>query len=141
DTDRTGRLTHAMSQGTTNIIAVPAHLMQPVIAAVTTPVVVALGMFVFDARLAVALLIAGLVLLVTHTRAREAIARSFGAIDDAEVEAASRVVEFAKRQPVLRAFGRAGTGNTLLDDALTGQRRAYGALTRKAVSALVAFST
>src|SRR5690606_4652538 len=54
---------------------------------------------------------------------------------------ASRVVEFAKRQPVLRAFGRAGTGNTLLDDALTGQRRAYGALTRKAVSALVAFST
>ncbi|WP_280213583.1 ABC transporter ATP-binding protein [Nocardia cyriacigeorgica] len=141
DIDRTGRLTHAMSQGTTNIIAVPAHLMQPVIAAVTTPVVVAVGMVVFDPRLAVALLIAGLVLLVTHARAREAIARSFGAIDDAEVEAAARVVEFAQRQPVLRAFGQTGTGNRLLADALTGQRRAYGAMNRKAVTALVTFST
>ncbi|NEW37452.1 ABC transporter ATP-binding protein [Nocardia cyriacigeorgica] len=141
DTDRTGRLTHAMSQGTTSIVAVPAHLMQPIIAAAATPVVVALGMFTFDPRLATALLIAGLVLLATHTWAQDAITRTFGAIDSAEVEAAGRVVEFAQRQPILRAFGRTGADNRLLDDALTGQRRAHGAMNRNAVVALVAFST
>ncbi|GAB3837144.1 ABC transporter ATP-binding protein [Micromonospora andamanensis] len=140
-TDRRGRLTHSMSQGTANIIGVPAHLMQPVISASVTPVVVALGMFVFDWRLATALFVAGLVLLATHQWAQAAIARSFGTIDSAAVESASRVVEFAQRQPVLRAFGRTGENNRLLDDALVGQRRAYGEMSRNAVIALIAFST
>ncbi|WP_225726901.1 MULTISPECIES: ABC transporter ATP-binding protein [unclassified Nocardia] len=138
--ERTGRLTHSMSQGTANIIGVPAHLMQPVISGALTPAVVAAGMFVFDPRLAVALVIAGLVLLATHNWAQTAIARSFGAIDRAAVEAAGRVVEFAQCQPVLRAFGRTGTGNRLLDGALVGQRRAYDEMNRNAVSALLAFS-
>ncbi|GIJ11909.1 ABC transporter ATP-binding protein [Micromonospora andamanensis] len=140
-TDRRGRLTHSMSQGTANIIGVPAHLMQPVISASVTPAVVALGMFVFDWRLATALFVAGLVLLATHQWAQAAIARSFGTIDSAAVESASRVVEFAQRQPVLRAFGRTGENNRLLDDALVGQRRAYGEMSRNAVIALIAFST
>ncbi|MFC9999104.1 ABC transporter ATP-binding protein [Nocardia sp. NPDC127526] len=138
--DRTGRLTTSVAQGSMNIVAVPAHLMQPVISGAVTPAVVAAGMFVFDWRLGAGLLIAGLVLLATHTWAQEAIARSFGAIDDAAVESAGRVVEFAQCQPVLRAFGRGEDGNRLLDDALTGQRRAYGAMNRNAVSALLSFS-
>ncbi|WP_378733923.1 ABC transporter ATP-binding protein [Nocardia brasiliensis] len=139
-TDRTGRLTQSMSQGTQNIIGVPAHLMQPVVSGALTPAVVALGMFVFDWRLGAALLVSGLVLLATHNWAQTAIARSFGAIDRAAVESASRVVEFAQCQPVLRAFGRTGADNVLLDDALTGQRRAYDEMNRNAVSALMAFS-
>lgn len=138
--DRTGRLTHSMSQGTTNIVSVPAHLMQPVISGAVTPAVVAAGMFLFDPRLGAALLIAGAMLLATHRWAQDAIARSFGAIDRAAVESASRVVEFAQRQQVLRAFGRIGEGNRLLDDALVRQRRAYGEMNRNAVAALVAFS-
>lgn len=140
-TDRRGRLTHSMSQGTANIIGVPAHLMQPVISAAVTPAVVAVGMFVFDWRLAMALLVAGLVLLATHNWAQSAIARSLDKIDSAAVEAASRVVEFAQRQPVLRAFGRTAENNRSLDDALVGQRRAYGEMSRNAVTALIAFST
>ncbi|NNH73598.1 ABC transporter ATP-binding protein [Nocardia uniformis] len=139
--DRTGRLTVSMSQGTATIIGVPAHLMQPVVGGAVTPAVVAVGMFVFDVRLAVALLIAGLVLLATHRWAQAAIARSFGVIDQTAVESASRVVEFAQRQSVLRAFGRTGADNKLLDDALVGQRRAYGDMNRNAVSGLLAFST
>lgn len=140
-TDRTGRLTVSMSQGTANIIGVPAHLMQPVVAGAVTPAIVAVGMFAFDARLAIALIITGLVLLATHRWAQAAIARSFGTIDQAAVESASRVVEFAQRQPVLRAFGRTGVDNHLLDDALVGQRRAYREMNRNAVSGLMAFST
>ncbi|MFR9749851.1 ABC transporter ATP-binding protein [Nocardia sp. 004] len=139
-TDRTGRLTQSMSQGTANIIGVPAHLMQPVISAAVTPAVVALGTFLFDWRLAAALFVAGLVLLATHNWAQAAIARSFGAIDQAAVEAASRVVEFAQCQPVLRALGRHGADHPLLDNALRGQRRAYDEMNRNAVSALLAFS-
>ncbi|WP_282776277.1 ABC transporter ATP-binding protein [Nocardia sp. CC201C] len=139
-TDRIGRLTHSLSQGTTNIVSVPAHLMQPVIAAAVTPAVVAVGMVVFEWRLAVALVVAGLILLFTHERAQTAMARSFGDIDHAAVESAGRVVEFAQNQPVLRAFGRGGAGNRLLDDALAGQRRAYGALNRRAVGSLLTFS-
>ncbi|GAB4588361.1 ABC transporter ATP-binding protein [Nocardia sp. IFM 10818] len=139
-TDRTGRLTQSMSQGTANIIGVPAHLMQPVISAAVTPVVVAFGALLFDWRLAAALFVAGSVLLATHIWAQNAIARSFGAIDQAAVESAGRVVEFAQCQPVLRAFGRTGADNPLLDKALLGQRRAYDQLNRDAVSALLAFS-
>ncbi|MGW0252146.1 ABC transporter ATP-binding protein [Nocardia goodfellowii] len=138
--DRTGRLTHSVSQGTMSIGAVPAHLMQPVISGAVTPVVVAVGMFVFDWRLGVALLVAGGVLLVTHRWSQNAIARSFGAIDATAVEAAGRIVEFAQNQPTLRAFGRRGESNRLLDDALTGQRRAYGEMNRNAVTALLTFS-
>ncbi|MBF6211913.1 ABC transporter ATP-binding protein [Nocardia puris] len=140
DTDRTGRLTHSVSQGTTNIIGVPAHLMQPVVSAAVTPAVVAVGMIAFDPVLGLALVVAGVALLGTHRAAQSAIARGFDAIDATAVEAASRVVEFAQRQPVLRAFGRTGEGHRLLDDALTGQRRAYGEMNRGAVSALVLFS-
>ncbi|MEU8894510.1 ABC transporter ATP-binding protein [Nocardia sp. NPDC048505] len=138
--DRTGRLTHSVSQGTLSIGAVPAHLMQPVISGVVTPVIVAAGMFVFDWRLGAALLVAGVVLLATHRAAQDAIARNFGAIDRTAVEAAGRIVEFAQNQPVLRAFGRRGPGHRLLDDALTDQRRAYGAMNRNAVTALLTFS-
>ncbi|WP_218021257.1 ABC transporter ATP-binding protein [Nocardia crassostreae] len=138
--DRTGRLTTSVAQGSMNIVSVPAHLMQPVISGAVTPAVVAVGMFAFDWRLGAGLLIAGLVLLATHTWAQEAIARSFGAIDDAAVESAGRVVEFAQSQPILRAFGRGEDGNRLLDGALTGQRRAYGGMNRNAVTALLSFS-
>ncbi|WP_028477022.1 ABC transporter ATP-binding protein [Nocardia sp. CNY236] len=139
-TDRTGRLTQSMSQGTANIIGVPAHLMQPVVSAVVTPAVVTVGTFLFDWRLGAALIVAGLVLLATHNWAQSAIARSFGAIDLAAVESAGRVVEFAQTQPVLRAFGRHCADNPLLDNALLGQRRAYDEMNRNAVSALLAFS-
>ncbi|MEV6280356.1 ABC transporter ATP-binding protein [Nocardia sp. NPDC051832] len=139
-TDRTGRLTHSVSQGTVSIGAVPAHLMQPVISGAITPVVVAVGMFAFDWRLGVALLAAGAVLLVAHQWSQSAIARSFGAIDATAVESAGRIVEFAQNQPILRAFGRRGESNRLLDDALAGQRRAYGAMNRGAVTALLTFS-
>ncbi|MFC9895343.1 ABC transporter ATP-binding protein [Nocardia sp. NPDC127579] len=139
-TDRTGRLTHSVSQGTLSIGAVPAHLMQPVVSGAVTPAVVALGMFAFDWRLGAALVVAGVVLLFTHGAAQNAIARNFGAIDATAVESAGRIVEFAQNQPILRAFGRRGASNRLLDDALTGQRRAYGAMNRNAVSALLTFS-
>ncbi|WP_280263561.1 ABC transporter ATP-binding protein [Nocardia wallacei] len=139
-TDRTGRLTHTMSQGTTSILGVPAHLMQPVVGAAVTPAVVVAGLFLFDWRLAVASALAGLVLLAAYRRAQHALARSFGAVDRAAVEAAGRVVEFAQCQPVLRAFGRAGSRNTLLGTAITGERRALGELSRRAVSALLVFS-
>ncbi|MEV0250771.1 ABC transporter ATP-binding protein [Nocardia sp. NPDC050712] len=139
-TDRTGRLTHSVSQGTMSIGAVPAHLMQPVVSGAITPAVVAVGMFAFDWRLGAALLVAGIVLVATHGMAQTAIARSFGAIDRTAVESAGRIVEFAQNQPILRAFGRRGESNRLLDDALTGQRQAYGAMNRNAVSALLLFS-
>ncbi len=139
-TDRIGRLTHSMSQGTQNIMGVPAHLMQPVVSGALTPAVVAVGMFVFDWRLGIALLVAGAVLVVVHNWSQDAIARTFGVLDAAAVEAASRVVEFAQRQPVLRAFGRTVDGNKLLDDAVLGQRRAYDKVTGAVVPALIAFS-
>ncbi|CAM4032819.1 ABC transporter ATP-binding protein [Nocardia ninae] len=139
-TDRTGRLTHTMTQGTMSILGVPAHLMQPVVSAVVTPAVVAVGMLLFDWRLGVALALSGVVLLAAYRWSQHALARSFGAVDDAAVEAAGRVVEFAQCQPVLRAFGRTGTDNHLLDNALVGERRAFGELSRNAVSALLVFS-
>ncbi|WP_412517244.1 ABC transporter ATP-binding protein/permease [Actinomadura madurae] len=139
-TDRTGRLTHSLSQGTSMITGVPAHLLTPLVTGVVTPVTVALGMFFFDWRPALAILACSPALLVVYRWAGTLADRSAHAVDASAVESSSRVVEFARAQPVLRAFGRTAEGHRLLDEALVSQRDAGRAMIRTGVPGIAGFA-
>jgi ATP-binding cassette subfamily B protein IrtB len=67
--------------------------------------------------------LAGGVLLAACGRFASGLIASEDQTHDATVQVNTRVIEFAKCQPVLRAFGRAGSGYEPLSDALEPQHR------------------
>ncbi|WP_331770927.1 ABC transporter ATP-binding protein/permease (plasmid) [Embleya sp. NBC_00888] len=138
--DRVGRLAQSTSQGTVMITGVPAHLLQPLVTSVVTPVTVAVGMLFFDWRLALATVVLTPVLALVYRWANALIAKSAHAVDASAVESSSRMVEFAQAQPVLRAFGRTAEGHRLLDDSLVDQRRAAVRMVRSGVPGAAGFA-
>jgi len=118
-------------------MGVPAHLLQPIVTAYVTPVTIVLVSYAFDWRLGLALTAAGLVLAVTTRYVGTVTARADRFVDAAAAEAGSRIVEYAQAQPVLRAFGRAGTApHRELATALLDQRRASRRMVTGTVPAL-----
>ncbi|PXA82218.1 ABC transporter [Auritidibacter sp. NML120779] len=103
---RTGLVAQVASKGTVSVGTVPAHLLTPVIVGVTAPTAVTVAMLFFDWRLGLALLISIPVILALGRVSTRLIARSDEASHRAEVAVSDRVIEFARCQPVLRAFGR-----------------------------------
>ena len=66
-------------------------------------------------------------------------ARNDAARDAAADEAAGRVLEYARAQPVLRAFGRLDQGHAALEESLRGEHAAVRRLLLRAVPAMFAF--
>ncbi|MFF8955148.1 ABC transporter ATP-binding protein [Streptomyces sp. NPDC014894] len=137
--ERTGRLTQLTAKGVIDVMGVPAHLLRPIVTAFVTPLVVVALMFLFDWRLALAAL-AGLPLAaLAHRVTGRVVARNDHAHDAASAEAGGRVIEFARAQPVLRAFRRTVHGYQALDDALVAQRATGRRLLLTAVPGFAAF--
>jgi ATP-binding cassette subfamily B protein len=84
---------------------------------------VVIGLALFDWRIAAVALVGGLILMACGALAARLIAGAEMLNHDAEVEVNTRVVEFARCQPVLRAFGRTGSDFTPLSAALDAQHR------------------
>ncbi|MEV6522834.1 ABC transporter ATP-binding protein [Longispora sp. NPDC051575] len=145
-TDRTGRLGRMVTQGVTQVMGVPAHLLQPLVTAYVTPAVVVLVTLATDWRLGLALAVGGALLAGTYRIAAGLTGRADRAVDDAGVTAGGRVVEYARAQAVLRAFGRTSGGYAQLDDALRAQHRAgrrliTGTVSGQAMNALAVQAT
>ncbi|WP_234401973.1 ABC transporter ATP-binding protein, partial [Thermobifida halotolerans] len=68
-----------------------------------------------------------------------AVARGDAARDAVADEAAGRVLEYARAQPVLRAFGRLDRGHARLEEALRGEHAAVRRLLVRAVPAMFVF--
>ncbi|WP_433046735.1 ABC transporter ATP-binding protein [Dactylosporangium sp. CS-033363] len=130
--DRVGRIGRLAIQGVRSVMGVPAHLLQPIVTAYVTPLTVVLVAAVLDWRLGLALAVAGALLVVTFRFVAAAGDRADREVDAAGVAAAGRAVEYARAQPVLRAFG-ASSGYRELDDELRAQHRAA----RRSVTAIV----
>lgn len=121
---QTGSVAQVASKGTLAVGGAAAHLMTPVVVGISAPATVAVCMLVLDWRIGVALVIAAPLLALTSRYAAHMIARSEQATHDAAAEVSSRVIEFARCQPVLRAFGRtSGTGYQPLTEAIKAQDR------------------
>ncbi|SHG60743.1 ABC transporter ATP-binding protein [Streptoalloteichus hindustanus] len=120
---RVGRMAKLASSGVREITGLFAHQLQPLLSGIVTPLTVVLAMFLFDWRLATAMLVAAPVLYLVHRWSVGMVARADQAMDEAVAEANDRIVEFARFQPTLRAFGRVGADHAALEEAMRTQDR------------------
>jgi ATP-binding cassette subfamily B protein IrtB len=122
--DRVGELGRLASQGVTDVMGAAAHLLRPMVAALLTPATVVAAMYLIDWRLALATTLTIPLIYGAHRLAGWLAHRAAGAVHAAAADGTGRIVEFARAQPVLRAYGRAGATHRLLDDAMLAQHAA-----------------
>ncbi|RLK58985.1 ABC transporter ATP-binding protein [Actinokineospora cianjurensis] len=121
--EKVGRLSRIVTSGTVMVGGLFAHLLTPLLAGAVTPVAIAAVTFFFDWRLAVAMLVCAPLLAWVFSWCARLVGRGDELSDTAAVSAANRVVEFARHQRTLRAFGRGSDGHRPLEDAITEQHR------------------
>lgn len=124
DDERVGSVGRLTSNGVVDVMGMPAHLLRPLVNALVTPLTVAVITMFIDWRLGLAVLVAGPIVGVVYRWSARQVERSDRRSDDAAIASANRIVEYARAQPVLRAFDHRGAGARLLDDALVAQRDA-----------------
>lgn len=137
---RVGELNRLATDGVSRATSLPVHLYPPLADAVVTPVVAVLALFVWDWRIALAAAACLPLLWMVFTLSGEAVGRNDAARDAVTDEAADRVLEYARAQPVLRAFGRTDKGGRRLDAALEAEHGAARRLLLRAVPALLGYS-
>jgi ATP-binding cassette subfamily B protein len=120
--EKVGRLSRIATGGTTMVAGLFAHLLTPLVVGITTPATIVLAMFFFDWRLALVTLVCTPVLFLAFRAAARLVGKGDVLDDAAAVESGNRVVEFARAQRVLRAFGRGVEGYQPLEDAIEEQR-------------------
>lgn len=131
DVDRSGPLGRLASRGTVFMASAPAHLVRAVIGGFVTPATVLIVLAVVQWQLGAALLVAVPLLWLGFRATAGLIGRRDVALQRTIGESGSRIIEFAREQPALRAFGRAGgdgAADTPLRRALDGQRHTYAGL-------------
>jgi len=122
--ERVGELGRLTSQGVTDVMGAGAHLLRPMVAALLTPATVVAAMYLVDWRLALATTLTIPLIYGAHRLASWLAHRAAGAVQATAAEASGRIVEFARTQPILRAYGRADGTYRQLDDALLAQHAA-----------------
>ncbi len=121
--ERTGGLSKSATQGAFMISGLFSELLTPVIVGITAPATVTVAMLVYDWRLGLVALVCIPVLALAFRFSARCLARGERLDHAAAAEAGSRVIEFARCQAALRAFGRSVEGYRPLDDAIEHQRR------------------
>ncbi|WP_019631210.1 ABC transporter ATP-binding protein [Actinomadura atramentaria] len=120
---RVGEVSVLASRGVLQAMSVLAHLLGPFVSACVTPLTIVGVMLVFNWQLGLAALAAVPVVAAVQIWTGRATAAADAARHDRDHDAAARVVEYLRAQPVLRAGGRTGERFGLLDDALRGLER------------------
>lgn len=138
--DRTGPIGRMLGKGTMDVANIPAHLLRHVVVGLTAPATMIAGSFLLDWRIGVAFT-AGAVLCALTLRLLMTIVRRND--DDYEHDigaTASRIVEYARQQPTLRAYGvldRPELGT--LEESLIRQQGSQSRLTIRGAWGLIAF--
>jgi ATP-binding cassette subfamily B protein len=138
--DRTGPIGRMLGKGTMDVANIPAHLLRHVVVGVTAPATMIAGSFLLDWRIGLAFA-AGAALCALALRLLMVIVRRND--DDYEHDigvSASRIVEYARQQPTLRAYGvldRPELGT--LEESLVRQRGSQSRLTIRGAWGLIVF--
>ena len=119
-----GQVSQIAVKGTVFVGTSGGNLLTPLVANTLSAVTVVIGLFFFDWRIGIVALVGGVLLVVVGRFASRLIASAEVRTHDAATEVNNRVIEFARYQPVLRAFGRSGADFEPLGDALATQHRA-----------------
>lgn len=138
--DRTGPIGRMLGKGTMDVANVPAHLLRHVVVGVTAPITMIAGSFLLDRRIGLALA-AGAMLCALCLRVLMVIVRRNDDAYEHDIGvSASRIVEYARQQPTLRAYGvldRPELGT--LEESLTRQQGSQSRLTVRGAWGMVAF--
>ncbi|MFF8287263.1 ABC transporter ATP-binding protein [Streptomyces albus] len=137
-TEKVGRVARSATTGTFTVTNVFAHLLTPVVGGVVTPATVVVAMLVLDWRLGLVLVCCAPLLYATHRWSASWIGRSERQRDSADALAGNRVVEFARAQKTLRAFGRDHEGYAPLEAAVEERSRAGGRMLAETMPRLLA---
>jgi ATP-binding cassette subfamily B protein len=121
--DKVGWFTRLIGHGIFSVATV-LDLLRPIVTAVSTSIVVLVFLLFLDWRIAIAVAVTAPIVVLAFRLSGVLSARTDRAVEAAAAEAASRAVEFAQTQQVLRAFGRSGQDFAQLDDALRTQYQA-----------------
>lgn len=121
---RTGDLSTLAGPGILQVMGTIAHLLAPLISASVTPATIVLVMIAIDARMGLAALVAGPVVVAIRRWTVRSTEVADAERSDREREATGRVIEYVRAQSVLRSAGRTAERFDLLDDSLRGLRRA-----------------
>lgn len=132
-----GKVSQIAVKGTVFVGTSGGNLVTPLVVNTASAVTVVIGLFYFDWRVGLVALIGGVVLVVCGRFASRLISAAEVRTHDAATDVNNRVLEFARYQPVLRAFGRTGTDYTPLGDALETQHRAGRAALWQSVTGLL----
>jgi ATP-binding cassette subfamily B protein len=132
DQDQTGRVSQLISGDITRVAGL-VFIAQSLIGTVLTPVVVFVFLIAYDWRIALPALVIVPTVLLVFSLARRMTERTEAAHDLAAAQVTTRLIEFARAQPVLRATGRAEDNGRLLRTELesqhsTARREVLGAL-------------
>ncbi|GAA2485632.1 ABC transporter ATP-binding protein [Actinocorallia cavernae] len=136
--EKVGRVARSATTGTFTVTNVFAHLLTPVVSGVVTPATVVLAMLVLDWRLGLVLVCCAPLLYATHRWSASWIGRSERQRDAADARAGNRVVEFARAQKTLRAFGRDREGYAPLEAAVEERSAAGGRMLAETMPRLLA---
>ncbi len=123
DEERTGGLSKSATQGAFMISGLFSELLTPVIVGITAPATVTVAMLIYDWRLGVVALVCIPALALAFRFSARCLGRGEKLDHAAAAEAGGRVIEFARSQAALRAFGRGVEGYRPLDDAIERQQR------------------
>lgn len=128
--DRTGPVARLVSKDAVDVADFPAHLLRHLVVGVSAPATLIVGSYLSDWRIGLALTV-GAVLCVLALRMFMGIVHRNDAQYETDIGAtASRIVEYARMQPTLRAYGvlnRRELGT--LEESLTRQQHSRSRLT------------
>ncbi|MEW2075837.1 ABC transporter ATP-binding protein [Streptomyces sp. NPDC013433] len=136
--EKVGRVARSATTGTLTVTNVFAHQLTPLVSGIVTPATVALALLVLDWRLGLVLVACAPLLYATHRWSASWIGRSERRRDAADALAGSRVVEFARAQKTLRAFGRDRAGYAPLEAAVEERGKAAGRMLAETMPRLLA---
>lgn len=118
DRTRIGELSQLASKSAEDAGNVTAHLFQPIVSAIVTPLTVVIGLIWWDWRVALAGAVFVPVAALIGWLAPKLTARLDAVLDRRTAEVNEQVVDFALAQPVLRSAGRTVGDYPPLDTAL-----------------------
>ncbi|SFL07523.1 ABC transporter ATP-binding protein [Pseudomonas sp. NFACC46-3] len=138
NSEKVGRLSRSATSGTLMVTGLFAHYLGPVVCGVVVPTTVALTLFIFDWRLGLTAVLCAPLIYFTHRWSADAIGHNDARVEAAATLAGNRVVEFARYQQVLRAFGRTQEGYAPLQAANLAQKQAGGSMVSQTFPKLLA---
>ncbi|WP_339491968.1 ABC transporter ATP-binding protein [Pseudomonas rhizophila] len=138
NSEKVGRLSRSATSGTLMVTGLFAHYLGPVVSGVVVPATVALTLFIFDWRLGLTAALCAPLIYFSHHWSAVAIGSNDARVEAASTLAGNRVVEFARYQQVLRAFGRTQDGYEPLQAANLAQKQAGGSMLSQTFPKLLA---